>query len=47
VLLVSGGAWGVTSAFALWGSKFLGLFASHPPMADRVRRLEEMARRSL
>ena len=30
VLLVSGGAWGVTSAFALWGAKFLQLIGLHP-----------------
>jgi uncharacterized protein len=30
VMLVSGGAWGVTSAFALWGSKALGVLGLHP-----------------
>ena len=30
VLLVSGGAWGVTSAFGLWGSKLVGVFGGHP-----------------
>ncbi|MQA79702.1 MAG: YeeE/YedE family protein [Streptosporangiales bacterium] len=30
VLLVSGGAWGVTSAFALWGSKLLQTLGLHP-----------------
>ncbi|XVQ13852.1 YeeE/YedE family protein [Spirillospora sp. CA-255316] len=30
VLLVSGGAWGITSAFALWGAKFLQLIGLHP-----------------
>ncbi|GAA2407952.1 YeeE/YedE family protein [Actinomadura vinacea] len=30
VLLVSGGAWGITSAFALWGAKFLQLLGLHP-----------------
>ncbi|WP_243744621.1 YeeE/YedE family protein, partial [Streptomyces hainanensis] len=30
VLLVSGGAWGVTSAFALWGSKLLGVVGVQP-----------------
>ncbi|MEV0598605.1 YeeE/YedE family protein [Streptomyces sp. NPDC050315] len=30
VLLVSGGAWGVTSAFALWGSKLVGLLGGSP-----------------
>ncbi len=30
VLLVSGGAWGVTSAFALWGSKVVGWLGGHP-----------------
>lgn len=30
VLLVSGGAWGVTSAFALWGSKVVGALGGHP-----------------
>ena len=30
VLLVSGGTWGITSAFGLWGSKFLGLLGAHP-----------------
>ncbi|MFC4560420.1 YeeE/YedE family protein [Nocardiopsis mangrovi] len=30
VLLVSGGAWGITSAFNLWGAKFLQLIGLHP-----------------
>ncbi|HVT66313.1 MAG TPA: YeeE/YedE family protein [Trebonia sp.] len=30
VLLVSGGTWGITSAFSVWGSKFLGLFGAEP-----------------
>lgn len=30
VLLVSGGAWGVTSAFALWGSKVAGALGASP-----------------
>ncbi|SCK22661.1 YeeE/YedE family protein [Streptomyces sp. WMMB 322] len=30
VLLVSGGAWGVTSAFALWGSKLAGVLGASP-----------------
>ncbi|WP_407554560.1 YeeE/YedE family protein [Streptomyces sp. Pv4-95] len=30
VLLVSGGAWGVTSAFSLWGSELVRLFGGHP-----------------
>ena len=30
VLLVSGGAWGITSAFALWGSKLVGLLGGSP-----------------
>lgn len=30
VLLVSGGAWGVTSAFALWGSKLVGALGGSP-----------------
>jgi hypothetical protein len=30
VLLVSGGTWGITSAFGLWGSKFLGLLGANP-----------------
>lgn len=30
VLLVSGGAWGVTSAFALWGSKVVGALGGAP-----------------
>jgi uncharacterized protein len=30
VLLVSGGAWGITSAFALWGAKFLQALGAHP-----------------
>ncbi|HWM37990.1 MAG TPA: YeeE/YedE family protein [Streptomyces sp.] len=30
VLLVSGGAWGVTSAFALWGSKLVGVLGGSP-----------------
>ncbi|HLU60174.1 MAG TPA: YeeE/YedE family protein [Pseudonocardia sp.] len=30
VLLVSGGAWGVTSAFALWGAKALQAIGLHP-----------------
>ncbi|MFI7385533.1 YeeE/YedE family protein [Streptomyces sp. NPDC049813] len=30
VLLVSGGAWGVTSAFSLWGSKAVGLLGGAP-----------------
>ncbi|MBM7784102.1 YeeE/YedE family protein [Tenggerimyces flavus] len=30
VLLVSGGAWGITSAFGLWGAKFLQVLGLHP-----------------
>ncbi|PXY25305.1 hypothetical protein BAY59_22435 [Prauserella coralliicola] len=30
VVLVSGGIWGVTTAFALWGAKLLQLFGLHP-----------------
>jgi uncharacterized membrane protein YedE/YeeE len=30
VFLVSGGIWGVTSAFSLWGAKILQLFGLHP-----------------
>ncbi|MEC3981878.1 YeeE/YedE family protein [Amycolatopsis sp. H20-H5] len=30
VFLVSGGIWGVTSAFSLWGAKLLQLFGQHP-----------------
>ncbi|GAA1963202.1 YeeE/YedE family protein [Amycolatopsis minnesotensis] len=30
VFLVSGGIWGVTSAFSLWGAKLLQLFGLHP-----------------
>jgi uncharacterized protein len=30
VVLVSGGTWGVTFAFALWGAKLLQLFGLHP-----------------
>lgn len=30
VLLISGQAWGITSAFALWGSKLLALAGGHP-----------------
>jgi len=30
VFLVSGGTWGVTFAFALWGAKFLQLLGLHP-----------------
>ncbi|MFD8590891.1 YeeE/YedE family protein [Streptomyces sp. NPDC059637] len=30
VLLVSGGAWGVTSAFALWGSELVGALGGRP-----------------
>jgi uncharacterized membrane protein YedE/YeeE len=30
VLLVSGGAWGVTSAFALWGSRVVGWLGGQP-----------------
>ena len=30
VLLVSGGAWGITSAFALWGSKLVGVLGVRP-----------------
>jgi uncharacterized membrane protein YedE/YeeE len=30
VLLVSGGAWGITSAFALWGSKLVALLGGEP-----------------
>ncbi len=32
VLLVSGGIWGVTSAFGLWGAKFLQLLGLHPEL---------------
>lgn len=32
VLLVSGGVWGVTSAFALWGAKLLQLVGLHPEL---------------
>ncbi|MEU9556299.1 YeeE/YedE family protein [Streptomyces fumanus] len=30
VLLVSGGAWGITSAFSLWGSELVGALGGHP-----------------
>ncbi|WP_372346215.1 YeeE/YedE family protein [Streptomyces sp. KL116D] len=30
VLLVSGGAWGITSAFSLWGSKLVGALGGSP-----------------
>lgn len=30
VLWVSGGIWGITSAFGLWGAKFLQLLGAHP-----------------
>ncbi|WP_433407343.1 YeeE/YedE family protein [Saccharomonospora azurea] len=30
VMLVSGGIWGVTTAFALWGAKLLQMFGLHP-----------------
>ncbi|SDX78396.1 hypothetical protein SAMN05421504_103833 [Amycolatopsis xylanica] len=30
VYLVSGGIWGITSAFSLWGAKILQLFGLHP-----------------
>jgi uncharacterized membrane protein YedE/YeeE len=30
VLLVSGGAWGVTSAFSLWGSELVAALGGHP-----------------
>ncbi|MFI0238650.1 YeeE/YedE family protein [Streptomyces sp. NPDC016845] len=30
VLLVSGGAWGITSAFSLWGSKLVGVLGGSP-----------------
>lgn len=30
VLLVSGGIWGITSAFGLWGAKVLQLLGAHP-----------------
>ncbi len=30
VLWVSGGAWGVTSAFSLWGSELVGALGGHP-----------------
>lgn len=30
VLLVSGGAWGITSAFSLWGSKIVGALGGSP-----------------
>ncbi|MFH9419296.1 YeeE/YedE family protein [Streptomyces sp. NPDC017529] len=30
VLLVSGGAWGVTSAFSLWGAKLVSAVGGHP-----------------
>ncbi|WP_031089981.1 YeeE/YedE family protein [Streptomyces sp. NRRL S-15] len=30
VLMVSGGAWGVTSAFSLWGSELVGALGGHP-----------------
>ncbi|HEY6792322.1 MAG TPA: YeeE/YedE family protein [Trebonia sp.] len=30
ILLVTGGTWGITSAFGLWGSKFIGLFGANP-----------------
>ncbi|SDX59100.1 Sulphur transport [Modestobacter sp. DSM 44400] len=30
VLLTSGGAWGITSAFTFWGSKLLQLLGLHP-----------------
>jgi uncharacterized membrane protein YedE/YeeE len=32
VLLVSGGIWGITSAFALWGAKLLQLLGMHPEL---------------
>lgn len=34
VLLVSGGAWGITSAFALWGAKFAGVLGASPETWD-------------
>ncbi|MEV0848051.1 YeeE/YedE family protein [Streptomyces sp. NPDC049954] len=34
VLLVSGGAWGITSAFALWGAKFAGALGASPETWD-------------
>ncbi len=30
MLLVSGGAWGITSAFSLWGSELVGALGGHP-----------------
>lgn len=30
VFLVAGGIWGITSAFTLWGARFLQLFGVHP-----------------
>jgi uncharacterized membrane protein YedE/YeeE len=30
VLVVSGGPWGITSAFALWGAKLVGALGAHP-----------------
>ncbi|MEU3270189.1 YeeE/YedE family protein [Saccharomonospora sp. NPDC006951] len=30
IVLISGGIWGVTSAFGLWGAKLLQLFGLHP-----------------
>ncbi|HET6501041.1 MAG TPA: YeeE/YedE family protein [Amycolatopsis sp.] len=37
VVLVSGGPWGVTSAFALWGAKLLQLLGLHPETWDYWR----------
>lgn len=34
VFLVSGGTWGVTYAFGLWGAKFLQLIGLHPELWD-------------
>lgn len=34
VLLVSGGAWGITSAFALWGAKLAGVLGASPETWD-------------
>ena len=34
VFLVSGGIWGITSAFALWGAKILQVFGLHPETWD-------------
>lgn len=34
VMLVSGGAWGVTSAFGLWGSKIVQALGGHPQTWD-------------